>query len=242
MADFGSLKCTAPDSAKGIIQFQFSPEKISQQLGQQQIVASNTSPTEPGATPPPRPPAIDQGNLRSPKLSFKIYLRAAVGAQGAIADKTKVRSDAVKIQRWLKPVPGVDPKKKDELHHPVVEFSWGTGFQGIQTNVTSANIDFLSFTDDGFPLLASVDLQLTMLNEFDWVANQNPTSGGTAPIGAHLMLDGDTLPSVAFKTYGKAAHWRRLAAINGIDDPLRVRPGTMLRLPVEAELTPGPGS
>jgi nucleoid-associated protein YgaU len=36
--------------------------------------------------------------------------------------------------------------------------------------------------------------------------------------------------------YGSAQRWRDIAAANGIDDPFRVRPGTTLYLPSQAEV------
>ena len=65
---------------------------------------------------------------------------------------------------------------------------------------------------------------------------QNPTSGGLAVRRAHQLVDGDTLASVAYAEYGDPAMWRPLAAFNGIDDPLRLRPGTRLLLPTLDEL------
>jgi nucleoid-associated protein YgaU len=50
------------------------------------------------------------------------------------------------------------------------------------------------------------------------------------------MVAGDSLASVAYAEYGDPAEWRRLADYNGIDDPLRVRAGTVLLLPAAADL------
>ena len=44
----------------------------------------------------------------------------------------------------------------------------------------------------------------------------------------HVLTEGETLHSVAWAEYRQARYWRGLAAFNGIDDPLRVEPGTML--------------
>jgi len=42
---------------------------------------------------------------------------------------------------------------------------------------------------------------------------------------------GDTLQSIAFEEYDNPAEWRRIADVNGIDDPLNVEPGTRLLVP-----------
>ena len=53
------------------------------------------------------------------------------------------------------------------------------------------------------------------------------------PSGAHTCSStGDSLASVAYAEYGDPTAWRAVARFNGIDDPLRCRPGTRLLLPV----------
>jgi nucleoid-associated protein YgaU len=49
------------------------------------------------------------------------------------------------------------------------------------------------------------------------------------------VAEGETLASVAWHEYENAALWRGLADFNGIDDPLRVAPGTVLLVPTSAE-------
>ena len=62
-------------------------------------------------------------------------------------------------------------------------------------------------------------------------AGQNPTSGSDRARTTHRLVDGDTLPTLAFREYGDAARWRDIASLNGIDDPMRISPGTTLFLP-----------
>jgi nucleoid-associated protein YgaU len=62
-------------------------------------------------------------------------------------------------------------------------------------------------------------------------AGQNPTSGSLAGHRTVTMVAGESLHSIAYREYGRADFWRGLAAENCIDDPLRVRPGTSLRIP-----------
>ncbi len=50
------------------------------------------------------------------------------------------------------------------------------------------------------------------------------------------MVTGDSLSSVAFAEYGDPTRWRALAAFNDIDDPMRLRTGTVLLLPSLEEL------
>jgi nucleoid-associated protein YgaU len=50
-------------------------------------------------------------------------------------------------------------------------------------------------------------------------------------VRSHMVVEGDTLASVAYKQYGNAGWWRPLANANGIDDPLKVGAGTRLMVP-----------
>jgi nucleoid-associated protein YgaU len=48
-------------------------------------------------------------------------------------------------------------------------------------------------------------------------------------------VEGETLQSVAYAELGRPAYWRAIAQLNGIDDPLRVRAGTVLLIPSVAD-------
>jgi nucleoid-associated protein YgaU len=45
---------------------------------------------------------------------------------------------------------------------------------------------------------------------------------------------GDSLASIAQAHLGDPTRWRAIAEVNGIDDPLRLMPGTTLTVPLEA--------
>ena len=53
------------------------------------------------------------------------------------------------------------------------------------------------------------------------------------------MREGDSLAVIAYREYGNPALWRPLADVNGIDDPMRVRPGRTIFLPTADELADG---
>jgi nucleoid-associated protein YgaU len=60
---------------------------------------------------------------------------------------------------------------------------------------------------------------------------QNPSSGGLSGNRAHVVSEGDSLHSIAFREYDDPALWRGLADLNGIDDPMRLRAGQRLIVP-----------
>ena len=45
------------------------------------------------------------------------------------------------------------------------------------------------------------------------------------------MIFGERLDQIAYRYYGDPRYWRLLARFNGIDDPLHVAPGRLLRVP-----------
>jgi phage tail-like protein len=114
---------------------------------------------------------------------------------------------------------------------PTVTFTWGSfNFSGIWTKF-SINITRLDML--GNPLRADVDVALTEMPAS--TPSQNPTSGSLEVTRTHTVTAGDSLASIAFANYGRADRWRAIAKLNGIDDPLRVVPGTQLLLPTGNE-------
>jgi nucleoid-associated protein YgaU len=85
----------------------------------------------------------------------------------------------------------------------------------------------------GQPVRAEVSLSLEEVATP--LPNQNPTSGALAQRRTHTMIEGDSLASIAFKEYRNPGKWRAIAEANGIDDPMRVRPGMELLIPDSVE-------
>ncbi len=116
---------------------------------------------------------------------------------------------------------------------PLVVFHWGkiTGFASFITSVTAT---YTRFTPDGTPVRATCQVNLQEIATEP--SRQNPTSGAPAVRRTHVLVAGESLASVAAHDYGDPAAWRGLADANGIDDPMRVTPGTTLLVPAFEEL------
>jgi hypothetical protein len=100
---------------------------------------------------------------------------------------------------------------------------------GIRFYLQSVSAKYTLFRIDGTPIRATCNLEL-----IEWsnpASRQNPTSGGKPGMEVHTLIEGESLHSVAWSRYGEASYWRAIADFNGIDDPLRVPPGTRLLLP-----------
>jgi nucleoid-associated protein YgaU len=138
-----------------------------------------------------------------------------------------VIADTFNIRELTKPS---DPSiAKGKPSPPVLLFHWGDAPQFYDCHLKSVSVKYTMFDAKGNPTraIASIVLERVLAE----TPKQNPTSGG--PIGnrAHVVSDGDSLPSIAYREYDDAALWRGLADLNGIDDPMALRVGQRLIVP-----------
>jgi len=111
---------------------------------------------------------------------------------------------------------------------PIVQFEWGsTAFAGV---LESLGITYVLFTPDGIPLRARLAISL---KEYRTVAEQMNSTPRRSPTveKSFVVRRGDTLPSISNAVYRTPALWRELARANGIVDPRRLEPGTVLTVP-----------
>jgi nucleoid-associated protein YgaU len=117
---------------------------------------------------------------------------------------------------------------KNKARPPTLTFTWGAfSFQGVAKSLT---VQYQLFRPDGEPIRADVKLAL-MQWDVEGPAGQNPTTRSSGALGAHVVRDGDSLASIAYRVYGDPTQWRAIAEANGIDDPLRLRSGRALSVP-----------
>jgi|tagenome__1003787_1003787.scaffolds.fasta_scaffold19859887_1 nucleoid-associated protein YgaU len=121
-------------------------------------------------------------------------------------------------------------RHSEKPNPPILTISWGlhTKLQ-FKTYLSSVSAQYTEFNMTGEPSRAKVTCQFDEVPDAN--TGTNPTSGTIPGRRTHLMTAGDSLHSVAQREYGKPALWRGLAAINGIDDPLRVPIGTSVLIP-----------
>jgi hypothetical protein len=111
-----------------------------------------------------------------------------------------------------------------------VMFGWGPNIIMDQAVVTSVSIAYERFLL-GMPVRATATVILMRVPLPFPLGGTNPTSGGLATRRTHTVVEGDTLASIAFEEYQDPNKWRALAAANNIDDPMRVKDGTVLVVP-----------
>ncbi|HKN54998.1 MAG TPA: LysM peptidoglycan-binding domain-containing protein [Amycolatopsis sp.] len=119
---------------------------------------------------------------------------------------------------------------------PWVIFKWG-GMTGFPAYVATVTAKYTLFTPSGTPVRAVCTVNLEEIA--GELSGQNPTSGALAARDTHVLVSGDTLPSVAYRAYGDAGLWREIAEANEIDDPMRLHPGTRLLIPALEEIQRG---
>lgn len=120
-------------------------------------------------------------------------------------------------------------------------FQWGPPMVGFMYTVLmqSVKVTYTRFTSAGIPVRAKVTLSFWEVPTLLGTLPQNPTSGGVVGRRAHTVGHGESLQSIATANYGNPGAWRRIAEVNGIQDPSRVRPGDTIYLPNPQELADG---
>lgn len=134
------------------------------------------------------------------------------------------------LMKWTNPVEGRQPPSP-----PIIVFHWGRN-SFFDAYLSSVSVQYLMFLPDGKPVRAQANVTLEEVPSD--ARRQNPTSGGPAGNTRAILAQGDSLHSIAFREYRDAALWRGLAAVNGIEDALRVRPGTSLLVPPLEDVAP----
>jgi hypothetical protein len=115
---------------------------------------------------------------------------------------------------------------------PVLLFSWGIhGPRGANLPVTleRVTVEYQRFDPLGLPVWAK--FSLTLVEYTPPKQRTNPTSGGVPGRATHTLSQGENVVQIANRAYGSPNAWRAVAEANGIDDPLRVKPGRTLALP-----------
>lgn len=117
---------------------------------------------------------------------------------------------------------------------PTVMFGWGPNIILDQAIVTKVSVAYERFLL-GVPVRATATVSLKAVPLPAPLGATNPTSGGLATRRTHTVVEGDSLASIATREYQDPNKWRALAEANNIDDPMRVKAGTVLIVPDRRE-------
>lgn len=231
-----SLTCVTPPNI-GFVPFDFNPEKITM---------SRTSTTS-GMTKPQRPGATGLATGTKTSGTSGSYLRNVKASKISLAEVvfegpfTKLRCDT--LLTWMNPSTGlfamVGGLGNFATAPAPLTFLWGPPMVGFMYDVklTSCSVTYERFTPAGIPIRAKIKLEMEEVPSKLGSLPTNPTSGGLPGRRSHTVAHGESLQSISMTNYGTPALWRRIAEVNGIQNPSRVRPGTVVYLPNSDELT-----
>jgi nucleoid-associated protein YgaU len=220
-----SLRCTTLPNI-GLVYFDFNPNEIT--ISRRSQGGSIPTPGAGGATQPTQ--TVKGATIDISELIFEGY-------------DTKARCDT--LLTWMSPDAGFLGQLLSAINGtnlktqpPELTFQWGPPMIGFMYTVTLASVKctYTRFTSAGIPIRAKVGLSMREVPSLLGTLPQNPTSGGLTGRRAHTVGHGESLQSIATANYGNPNAWRRIAEVNGIKDPSRVRPGVTVYLPNPNEL------
>jgi len=120
-----------------------------------------------------------------------------------------------------------------EKHRPpIVLVSWGENALNFQCVLEQMEQRYTMFTNTGTPVRAIVNV---IFREIDPNQNGSLVSEGEKESPDHTKIrvirEGDTLQYLAYIEYEDPALWKILATTNDIEDPLNIKPGTVIQVP-----------
>ncbi|MCP4136615.1 MAG: LysM peptidoglycan-binding domain-containing protein [bacterium] len=136
-------------------------------------------------------------------------------------ERTDVREHTDKIEELMM-------VNAQEHRPPLLLFMWGSlKFKCVLEDLVQR---FTMFKNDGTPVRAILKV---LFKEYTTPAEDaNKTKRESSDHTKRLVLrEGETLASMSAREYEDPTKWREIADANNIEDPLNVRPGTILRLP-----------
>ncbi len=142
---------------------------------------------------------------------------------------TQYTSKIVKLMEINTSLPGSNASTNN-ARPPWVVFHWGD-FHSFKAVVSALELTFEYFSNSGTPLRARAALTLTQYQDETAFAAQNPTSGTPRPHRVHRVQPGETLDRISAMHLGDSTRWRSIAEANELEDPLALRPGTLLAIP-----------
>lgn len=114
---------------------------------------------------------------------------------------------------------------------PLCVFRWG-GTWSFKAVVTSLSVRYVLFRQDGTPVRAIANATLQEAKDDKDLPGTNPTSHSVQPGRKRREVrPQDTLALIAHEEYGDSKLWRLIAADNGLEDPLDLKPGQVLSIP-----------
>jgi len=208
------------DTGQMVVECHFNPEELT-------ISRSNSwSPRESAGSNLPDVHFGGMGprTVDSLKLIFDTYER-----------KSDVRDITNRVLALMDASAWEQTKRDRQRRPPHVMFRWGA-FETFPAVITSLSQHFTLFLSSGLPVRATLTMGLQEVPKEaakKKSKGQNPTSQAIGARRVHVVQPGDTIDLIASMELGDPNAWRRMAEVNDIDDPRRLRAGQTLLIPEE---------
>ena len=211
---------SAPGAELNRIAFHFNPKELTLQKGAEWRRQTTRADETAG-------PAQFQSSKPS-SLSLEVFLDASQTFDTSVAKVVDLLLSAT--------VPTAASLSRKQPSPPWVRFRWGslTSFLGFASSVSAT---YTLFARSGLPVRATCRVELEEIS--GPTPRPNPTSGTLHPQRRHVLVEGDTLPGIAYREYGDPALWRTVARANDVDDPFALVPGQVLLLPAADDVRGG---
>jgi hypothetical protein len=220
----GKAQLSVAGDAEKVLKFWFNPTSYS---------VSKTAKWNRPITKGKDAPSPEYAGIEPAQVQMELLLDTWV-SPGDDVSKKDITAQVGMLLDWLKPTAKSLHKKKPQP--PVLAFTWGSTLSWFFGYLKSLSVKYTMFRPDGTPTRATATISLEEVPH--GAERQNPTSGGVTGHRTRVTTAGDSLQSIAHQEYGNPGMWRKLAELNGIDDPLRVAAGTTLFIADDDDLEP----
>lgn len=124
-------------------------------------------------------------------------------------------------------------EKHGGLHRPpLCKLMWGKfNFNNFQWVLTNLNQRFTLFLNDGTPVRATLSCSFKQWrSDIEDAAITNKQSPDVAKI--RIVKDKERISNISYEEYQDPTLWRPIAEANKIDNPLYLKPGKVLAIPI----------
>ncbi len=177
-------------------------------------------------------PALEFSGGRPATLKMKLFFDTTDTGEdvrqkytGKLLNMMKIKPSAEGSSPEL---PGQNQRPKGSPTY--CRFQWGKTWS-FTAVVSSVTLKYTMFLADGTPVRATGDVTFTQATDGKTYPFQNPTSR-SEPRRTRLVQPGDRLDLIAFDEYGDASRWYELAQANELEDPLDLKSGQILKIPM----------
>ena len=164
--------------------------------------------------------------LQSPLIQFVRGESEKLTINDLITDTSDTLMDV--SEAFVRPLRELMRKNKERHAPPLVRLTWDREvFKGVLERL---DVTYVLFSPEGVPLRAKLGITLLKVQTVDEMVKEEPTNSPDVE-KTWVARRGDTLAGISAAVYADPRLWREIARANGIVDPRRLRPGTVLTVP-----------